>query len=94
MVNNGPLNTMNNATTGTEVAPLGPGIIQGGIVINFARVGLTELNSNATDNLTEEQGFTSFMWGSYDGGTNAPVVYPVGRVNLRMIESIVRGGRN
>lgn len=93
-INNSQLNTMNNATTGSEVAPLGPGTIQGGIVINFARVGLAELNSNVTDNLTEEQGFTSFIWGSYDGGTNAPVVFPVGRVNLRMIESIVRSGRN
>jgi len=90
-VNNSQINSMNNATTGSEVAPLGPGTIQGGIVINFARVGLAELNSNATDNLTEEQGFTSFMWGSYDGGTNAPIVFPIGRANLRMIESIVRG---
>lgn len=93
-VNNGQINSMNNATTGSEVAPLGPGTIDPGgtpIVINFARVGMQELNSNATDNLTEEQGFTSFMWGSYDGGTNAPIVYPVGRANLRMIESIVRG---
>lgn len=93
-INNSQINSMNNATTGSEVAPLGPGVIQGGIVINFARIGLAELNSNALDNLTEEQGFTSYIWGSYDGGTNAPVVYPVGRANLRMIESIVRGGRN
>ena len=96
-VNNGGLNTMNDATTGSEVAPLGPGTIDPGgtpIVIKIARLGLQELNSNATDNLTEEQGWTSFMWGSYDGGTNAPIVYPIGRANLRMIESIVRNGGN
>lgn len=96
-VNNSQINSMNNATTGSEVAPLGPGTIDTGgtpIVINLARVGMQELNSNATDNLTEEQGWTSFMWGSYDGGTNAPIVYPVGRANLRMIESIVRNGGN
>jgi hypothetical protein len=90
-------NSMNNATTGSEVAPLGPGVIDAGsspITINIARMGLQELNSNSFDNLTEEQGFTSFVWGSYDGSTNAPTVYPVGRVNLRMIESIVRTGGN
>lgn len=75
------------------VGPLGPGITEGGVLrISLARMGLQELNSNVTDDLTEEQGFTSFMWGSYDGSTNAPVVYPVGRVNLRMVESVVRNG--
>ncbi len=96
-VNNSQINSMNNATTGSEVAPLGPGTIDTGglpIVINIARLGMQELNSNATDNLTEEQGWTSFMWGSFDGSTNAPIVYPVGRANLRLIESIVRNGRN
>lgn len=95
MLNLSALNTLGNATTGDEVAPLGPGIVDvggAGLVISFARVGLQELNSNAFDNLTEEQGFTSFMWGSYDGSTNAPIVFPVGRANLRMVESIVRSG--
>jgi len=95
LLNLSALNTLQSATTGSEEPPLGPGIIDVGataLVISFARVGLTELNSNAFDNLTEEQGFTSFMWGSYDGSTNAPIVFPVGRANLRMVESIVRGG--
>ncbi|MEI6342095.1 MAG: hypothetical protein WCR07_09065 [Verrucomicrobiota bacterium] len=96
-VNLGQINTMNNTTTGSEVAPLGPGIIDPGtasIVISLARVGLQELNSNATDNLTEEEGWTAYVWGSYDGSTNAPIVYPIGRANLRMVESIIRNGRN
>jgi hypothetical protein len=85
-VNFGPLNS---AAPG--VGPLGPGINEGGgLRINLSRIGLAELNSNATDNLTEEEGLTSYMWGSFDGSTNAPTVYPVGRVNLRMVESIVR----
>lgn len=95
LLNLSALNTLGNATVGDEVAPLGPGIVDvggAGLVISFARVGLQELNSTAIDNLTEEQGFTSFMWGSYDGSTNAPIVYPAGRANLRMVESIVRSG--
>lgn len=80
---------LNSAAPG--VGPLGPGINQGGVLqINLARIGLAELNSNVTDNLTEEEGLTSFMWGSFDGSTNAPIVYPIGRANLRMVESIVR----
>ena len=52
-VNNSQINTMNNATTGSEVAPLGPGTIDPGtasITINLARVGIdrksTRLNSS------------------------------------------------
>ncbi len=95
MVNLSALNTPPGSTVGNIAERMGPGIVDVGgapLVISFARVGLTELNSNAFDNLTEEQGFTSFMWGSYDGSTNAPIVFPVGRANLRMVESIVRGG--
>lgn len=86
-VNFGPLNSSQFG-----VGALGPGINQPGTLrLTLARLGLTELNSTATDNLTEEEGFTSYMWGSFDGSTNAPIVYPVGRANLRMVESIVRG---
>lgn len=86
------LGTLNSNQGGAgSVGPLGPGIKGSSTtIISLARVGLTELNSSSQDNLTEEQGFTSYMWGSYDGSTNAPIVYPVGRVNLRMVESIVR----
>jgi hypothetical protein len=87
--NLGPLNS--NQGGAGSVGALGPGIKDSATtVIALARVGLTELNSSSEDNLTEEQGFTSYMWGSFDGSTNAPIVYPVGRVNLRMVESIVR----
>jgi len=86
-VNFGPLNSSQFG-----VGALGPGINQPGTLrLTLARLALAELNSTATDNLTEEEGFTSFMWGTYDGSTNAPIVYPVGRTNLRMVESIVRG---
>jgi hypothetical protein len=94
-VNLSTLNGIAGAPSLNGEPPLGPGINDvgaSGLVITFARVGLQELNSNSFDDLTEEQGFTAFMWGSYDGSTNAPIVFPVGRANLRMVESIVRGG--
>lgn len=88
-VNLGDLNS--NQGGAGSIGPLGPGIkATSTTFIALARVGLTELNSTTTDNLTEEEGFTNFMWGSFDGSTNAPVIYPVGRVNPRMVESIVR----
>ena len=95
MVNLSALNTTPGSTLGTITDRMGPGIVDVGgapLVISFARLGLAELNSTRIDNLTEEEGFTSYMWGSYDGSTNAPIVYPVGRANLRMVESIVRSG--
>lgn len=72
----------------------GPGIQDAGgsvLSIQLNRIGMQEVNSNVSDNLTEEEGFTFFVWGSYDGSTNAPTVYPVGRMNLRFLENIVRG---
>jgi hypothetical protein len=72
----------------------GPGIQDPGaavLSIQLNRIGMQEVNSNLSDNLTEEEGLTVFVWGSYDGSTNAPIVYPVGRMNLRFLENIVRG---
>lgn len=72
----------------------GPGIQDPGaavLSIQLNRIGMQEVNSNVSDNLTEEEGLTVFVWGSYDGSTNAPIVYPVGRMNLRFLENIVRG---
>lgn len=87
--NLGALNS-NQGGTGS-IGPLGPGLKDAvTTIIALSRVGLTELNSLGQDARTEEEGFTSYMWGTFDGSTNAPIIYPVGRVNPRMVESIVR----
>jgi hypothetical protein len=72
---------VNNDALNGQVALAGPGIIAGPIFLAFSKVGphtfnqglpgpafLDEFNSNGT----------GFIWGSFDGTTNAPVVYPIG----------------
>ncbi len=89
------LGLVNLAALNSRFNTGGPGIQDPGsatMAITLNRIGPQEVNSNIGDNLTEEQGFTFFIWGSYDGSTNAPIAYPVGRMNLRFLENIVRGG--
>jgi len=86
---------VNLANLNSRFNTAGPGIQDPGgatMAIQLNRIGPQEINSNVQDNLTEEQGFTFFLWGSYDGSTNAPIAYPAGRMNLRFLENIVRGG--
>lgn len=67
----------------------GPGIIDVGIsnVIAFNKVGPVYLNV-APASLTLASGSRSFLWGSFDGTTNPPVVYPNG-TSIANLESEV-----
>ncbi|MSU31829.1 MAG: hypothetical protein EXS25_04040 [Pedosphaera sp.] len=64
--------TFNNTSIGGAE---GPGNIEprGGIV--FSKLGIYTLNRGNTD---EEDGIPGILWSSFDGSTNAPVIYPVG----------------
>ncbi len=65
------LTFVNTSVGGAE----GPGNIEpiGGII--FSKLGIYTLNTGNTD---EEDGIPGVLWSSFDGSTNAPVVYPVG----------------
>lgn len=56
---------------------LGPGIIQPTVQFEFNKVGPIFINSNPffIDEATAE---LDFIWASFDGSTNAPVIYPIG----------------
>ena len=60
----------------------GPGNIEPNMVITFNKVGPLLQNVYGTNyilsGLSESTARTNFIWGSFDGGTNAPVVYPSG----------------
>jgi hypothetical protein len=56
-------------------AEAGPGTIDPPATITFDKVGPIYLNFAGGDELTEESGIA---WGSFDGTTNAPIVYPNG----------------
>lgn len=66
----------NNGTlTGTGSAMDGPGVIQPSMTIALTKVGRLYYN---VDVGTEATATPFFAWGSFDGSTNAPIVYPVG----------------
>lgn len=70
----------------------GPGHIEPNITIGFNRVGPMNINIYSPfqpfSGLREWNSITNFIWASYDGSTNPPVVYPQGR-SLRDLEDMV-----
>jgi hypothetical protein len=61
----------------------GPGNIEpGNMVITFNKVGPVLLNVYNTNflqgGLSQDASTTNFCWGTFDGSTNAPVIYPSG----------------
>lgn len=55
----------------------GPGTLRPGFSISFNKVGTTLINSGPFF-ITEVAATTNFIWASYDGSTNAPIIYPSG----------------
>jgi len=53
----------------------GPGNIEPVSGYTFSKVGVHSLNRGNTD---EQDGQPGNLWGSFDGSTNAPVLYPIG----------------
>jgi hypothetical protein len=75
----------NNALPGLA----GPGLIQSAVTVTFNKSGPLYYNTVTTNFqyfLDELTAAKLMMWGSYDGTTNAPVVYPNG-TSIAAIES-------
>lgn len=84
----------NDALNGQSVLA-GPGIIAGPIFIAFSKVGPHTFNQGLPGPafLDEFNSLGSgFIWGSFDGTTNAPVVYPIGSSIQELEQQIL--GRN
>ena len=81
--NNSALNTTLNAGTLG-----GPGEIQPSVNITFSSI--LPYYVNAFEG-SEEQGTLGFVWGSYDGTTNAPIVYPMGTSIQDIERQVMRG---
>jgi hypothetical protein len=88
--NNGPLNT----ALGAAPAQGGPGNIFPPIEVVYNRVGPGLFNQRPGV-ATEEGSFQGFgggwVWGSFDGSTNPPVVYPKD-ITLEDVELLINGG--
>ena len=61
----------NNALSGLA----GPGTLQPGNVFTFNKVGPIYLN-HSPDFIVETNAVQMLIWGSFDGSTNVPVIYP------------------
>jgi hypothetical protein len=65
----------------------GPGVLSPQAVVTFNKVGPVLLNATPffLDEITATKGF---LWGSFDGSTNDPIIYPQG-TSIREIEARV-----
>lgn len=83
----------NNSALNGQAGRAGPGVIQPQIEITINTIGPHLFNYDFPDGidfLFEENGSAGFNWGSFDGTTNAPVVYPVGST-IEALEQQVLG---
>lgn len=82
--------TSNDAINGNSTLD-GPGQFGGTTIITFNKVGPLIINTAPTF-LNQPATVNTFYWGSFDGTTNDPVVYP-SNTSIRDVERAVFGGR-
>jgi len=70
-----------------------PSLAGRGIEITFSKVGPLVLNFYdpffILNGLTESTGFTNFIWASFNGSTNAPILYPNGRSIMELENQVL-----
>jgi hypothetical protein len=86
----GLTNWVNNSILNSQVALAGPGVIQTPVFIIFNKTGPFLLNV-APDALDEATAGIQVRWGSFDGTTNEPVIYPVGTSIQAVEDQVLRG---
>lgn len=74
----------------------GPGTLEPGTLFTYNKVGPIYLNPGffffgSLPPFTEGTHSTVFIWGSYDGSTNAPVVYPNGTSVINLENQVLIG---
>ncbi len=67
----------------------GPGVIPTGLSVTFNKVGPRMVNSGPPL-IGEPESFPQVVWGSYDGTTNAPTIYPF-HTSIKDLERQVLG---
>jgi hypothetical protein len=80
---------VNNSGASGQGVAAGPGVITPPVVITFNKLGDYLVNQNPGF-LNERTGFRSLIWGSFDGTTNAPKVYPEnGGQTMNWLEQLI-----
>jgi hypothetical protein len=67
----------------------GPGLMTPPIVMSYSKLGMYLINTPAGG---EADGTQYWWWGSFDGTTNAPIVYPWG-ASVKALERMVMSGQ-
>jgi hypothetical protein len=85
------INWVNNDLLNGQLLIGGPGIISPQVVITFSKVGPSQLNINPF--FLDEFNFfiRDFRWGSFDGTTNEPIVYPIGSTIADLEQQVLNG---
>lgn len=85
---------INNDGINGQATLAGPGVATPQVVFTFTKVGPYFVNQDTDPFLLTEAGASvGLVWGSFDGTTNAPIVYPLG-TSIEEIEALVLGGGN
>ena len=82
------INFVNNDAINGSITLPGPGTLSPGTTIILSKIGPFLAN---TPEGGEVDGQNFWAWGSYDGTTNAPVVYPVG-TSIKALEALIMSG--
>lgn len=84
----------NTISGGEATITGGPGIILPPMVFTFNKVGPYVINqySGSSFLMDEASGSPGFVWGAFDGSTNAPYIFPNG-YDIRLLEAQVLQGR-
>lgn len=82
----------NNDALNGQATLDGPGVIQPSITISYSKVGpyFFNLAPAFLDDLIAPLG--GFVWGSFDGSTNAPIIFPDGTSIFELEQQIFYGG--
>ena len=86
---------INSDAINGQAAQGGPGVIQGQVRLSFSDKLPYYINDSTEDPPEEGTGFKSFIWGSFDGSTNTPTIYPLYQnYTLDDLRRLSGGGRN
>ena len=82
---------INRVSVGAGIEQVGPGIINTFNELAFSKIGRFYLNENGVGS-TQDDAFLGVSFGSFDGSTNAIIVYP-DATSIHAIEALVLRGR-
>lgn len=88
---------VSNATLNSSLDPAilgGPGIMHGPVTVTFNNVGpflLNQFPGVTTEETALDSFGEGFVWGSFDGSTNPPVVFPKD-ITLEDVSLLINGG--